>query len=120
MGAGGIGRNLKRPGEQKVGIGGGGGGHVPKDSVYCRLSVQAAASCSGQGLSDLEKSPCHMMTVSLSFSLNRSGRQSQLWLAVPDLRGFFERKMDFESLKFLCLRVAIMLPCQPFEAKSQI
>lgn len=90
VGAGGMG--AQRPNGQvsrRVSIGGGGRGMSQRIGCICRSACKLLPSAQARGLVTLEESPCHMMTVSLSFSLNRSGRQSQLWLAVPDLNGGF-------------------------------
>lgn len=88
---------------RRVGIGEGGERGMSQriGCIFCS-ACKLLPPAQARGLVTPEESPCHMMTVSLSFSLNRSGRQSQLWLAVPDLnRGFFLRgRWIFKVLNF--------------------
>ena len=104
VGAGGMG--AQPPNSQvsrRVSIGEGGGrGMSQRIGCICRSACKLLPPAQARGLVTPEESPCHMITASLSFSLNRSGWQSQLWLAVPDLNGgfFLRGRWIFKVLNF--------------------
>lgn len=55
--------------------------------VFAAQRAGCCSSCPGGGLSDPGGVPLHMTASFLFPFLNRSGRQSQLWPAVPGSSG---------------------------------